>query len=538
MTHIENVSKWSVAALALGLAWGLGIAPASPATAQSGQSGSTTGRTTISTTTGAVRGSTVVSTTNGAVHGSTDGRVRSFQGIPYAAPPVGERRWKAPEPAASWTGVREATAPGTACAQPQGLPVGVPSENEDCLYLNVTTPAGTDGKRPVIVWIHGGSLMYGTGDMYGPDRLASSGAVVVSMNYRLGIMGFLSDPSLPGADGLGIQDQQAALRWVRANAASFGGDPRNVTIMGQSGGGYSVCDHLASPLSAGLFDRAVVQSAPCAAGGSRTRAEAQAEAERVVAAVGCEKETAACMRKTPVAELLKAYGAFNEPRPVTGTKLLPVSPAEALRAGRFNRVPVLVGVNHDEERGRVLGQELVPGATPMKPEEYEPALRERFGDQADAVLKRYPLNAFPSAGEALATALTDAAWSVPTLDTARLLSKWTPTRMYEFSERDTPWFTGYPAPSFDQRAQHMAELPYLFDLALFADIKAEQAPFRERMLHTWVGFAASGTTDWPVFREEQGEQGYVQTLSSQTWARADFTTDHAYDFWKSLKNPS
>ncbi|WP_405753280.1 carboxylesterase family protein [Streptomyces sp. NBC_00012] len=142
------------------------------------------------------------------------------------------------------------------------------------------------------------------------------------------------------------------------------------------------------------------------------------------------------------------------------------SPAEALRTGRFNRVPVLVGVDHDEERGAVLGQELAPGGAPMKPDEYEPAVREQFGDRADAVLARYPLSAFGSAGEALAAVRTDSAWSVPTLDTARLLAQWTPTRMYEFSERGTPWFRGYPAPGFEQRAQHMSELAYLFDLDL------------------------------------------------------------------------
>ncbi|MEK8106294.1 carboxylesterase family protein [Micromonospora sp. M12] len=207
------------------------------------------------------------------------------------------------------------------------MPIGVPSENEDCLYLNVTTPAkAAAGKRPVLVWIHGGSLMYGSGDMYGPNSLAAEGVVVVSMNYRLGILGHLSDPSQPGADGLSLQDQQAALRWVGANAAAFGGDPHNVTIMGQSGGGYSVCGHLVSPASAGLFQRAIVQSAPCIAGTSRTRAEAEDDAQRVIAAVHCEQDTAACLRGTPVADLLAAYGPFNEPRPVTGTALIPRSP--------------------------------------------------------------------------------------------------------------------------------------------------------------------------------------------------------------------
>ncbi|GAA2946847.1 carboxylesterase family protein [Streptomyces enissocaesilis] len=214
---------------------------------------------------------------------------------------------------------------------------------------------------------------------------------------------------------------------------------------------------------------------------------------------------------------------------MSGTKLMPLSPREALRSGRFNRVPVLIGVNHDEERGRGLGQELAPGGAPMEPEAYEPAIREEFGDRADGVLKRYPLGAFPSAGEALATVRTDAAWSAPTLDTARLLSAWAPTRMYEFSERDTPWFDAYPTPSFDQRAQHMSEPAYLFDMDLFQEVKHGQARFRDRMISTWVEFADSGRTNRPHFQEAGG---YVQTLASDTWRRADFTKDHDYPFWK------
>ncbi|WP_317864974.1 carboxylesterase family protein [Streptomyces sp. Wh19] len=190
------------------------------------------------------------------------------------------------------------------------------------------------------------------------------------------------------------------------------------------------------------------------------------------------------------------------------------------------------GVDHDEERGSVLGRELAPGGAPMKPEEYGPAVRQAFGDRADDVLRRYPLSRFPSAGEALATVLTDSAWSVPTLDTARLLSRWTPTRTYEFAERNTPWFEGYPAPSFEQRAQHMSELAYFFDLALFQDVPEDQARFRDRLIRAWVGFADSGRTVWPAFR---GADGYVQTLSSGTWGRADFARDHRYRFWKGLR---
>lgn len=476
----------------------------------------------------------VVTTRSGAVRGTVADGLRSFQGIPYAAPPVGGARWRAPAPAASWTGVRDATEPGGPCAQPLGYPIGVPTDNEDCLYLNVTAPAAAKGPLPVLVWIHGGSLMYGTGDMYGPERLAAQGAVVISMNYRLGVMGFLTDDALPGADGLGIQDQQAALRWVRANAAAFGGDAGKVTIMGQSGGGYAVCDHLASPASAGLFDRAIVQSAPCAGGGgSRTRAEAAADARRVIEAVGCATDTAACLRATPAARLLEAYGPYNEPRPVAGTGLLPVAPEKALRTGAFHRVPVLIGVNSGEERGRVLGEELADGNRPTSPERYARAVREEFGDRAGAILARYPLADFPSPGEALAAVGTDASWSVPTLDTARLLARYTPTRMYEFAETDTPWFAGYPAPNFAPRAQHMAELAYLFGMDLFAGLDADQDRFADRLAATWVRFAATGDPGWTRFRG--GADGHVQSLTDGRWTRADFAAEHRYGFWKGLR---
>ncbi|MFI7519169.1 carboxylesterase family protein [Micromonospora globbae] len=485
----------------------------------------------------------VVETDKGAVRGTVAGGLRTFQGIPYAAPPG---RWTSPRPAAPWSGVRDATRPGAACAQPVGLPVGVPSEAEDCLYLNVTTPGRKGDDLPVIVWIHGGSLMYGTGDMYGPDRLAED-AVVVSMNYRLGVMSFLTDPALDagtayGSGSLALEDQQAALRWVRANIREFGGDAGNVTIMGQSGGGYAVCDHLASPMSAGLFHRAVVQSAPCATGGSRTRAEAEADSAAVIEAVGCADATdvAACLRsdETTVAELLAAYGPWGEPRPVSGTPLLPLSPAEAFRTGRFNRVPVLIGVNHDEENGRYGGLEVNPGGAPIPAEAYESAVRDEYGADADAILARYPLSEYGnSAGLALSTIGTDRNWSNPTYDTAGLLSRWTKTWMFEFAEEDTPWFVGYDEPSFPWRAQHMAELAYLFDLDLFRPLDRTQERLADRLIGAWTRFAVAGDPNggreggWRAFTQRRP---YVQSLTSGAWTATDFTRDHEYAFWSSL----
>jgi para-nitrobenzyl esterase len=210
-------------------------------------------------------GPTLVQTSDGPVRGAMTDTVRTFRGIPYAAPPTKDLRWRAPRPAKSWTAPRDAREPGSPCAQPSDQPIAIPSENEDCLYLNVTTPASRSEHLPVIVWIHGGSFVYGDGASYGAARLAARGqAVVVTINYRLGAFGLLSHRDLDAPANLALQDQQAALKWVRRNASAFGGDAGNVTIMGQSGGGFSVCGHLAAPRSAGLFDRAIVQSAGCA----------------------------------------------------------------------------------------------------------------------------------------------------------------------------------------------------------------------------------------------------------------------------------
>ncbi|MGP3974184.1 carboxylesterase/lipase family protein [Streptomyces sp. 8N114] len=481
------------------------------------------------------RDPSLVHTSGGVVRGTVGSRVRSFQGIPYAK----AARFAAPRPADRWRGVRDTTKPGKWCAQPAGLPIGKPSTDEDCLNLNVTTPVGKSGKRPVIVWVHGGSMMFGMGHLYGPDRLAADGAIVVSMNYRLGATSFLTHPGLPDSGGLAQEDQRAALRWVRQNIARFGGDASNVTLMGESGGGYSVCGHLASPASKGLFQRAIIQSAPCGApgGASRTRAEARAESNKVIGKTRCAtvSDVADCLRKLPIEDLLAAYGTHREPRPVSGTRSLPLPVDQALRKGRINRVPVLVGVNHDEENGMILGQELATHK-PMPANAYEPAVRQEFGRRADAVLRRYPLGS--SAGRTLAKVKTDAIWSVPTLNTARVLSRWTPTRMYEFADQKTPWFKDTATPSFPPAAQHMAELPYLFDLALFERLSDGQAALGNRMIGAWRRFAATGDpngageTAWPRLTDSQGRTGWhVQSLTRGTWKRADFLKDHHYRFW-------
>src|SRR3984957_8075315 len=201
----------------------------------------------------------VVGTASGAVRGLASGAVDEFLGIPYAAPPVGALRWQPPQPAASWPGVRDATKFAPHCPQPAS-PFGQASTSENCLFLNVFTPA-TGGQHPVMVWIHGGALVTGESDDYSPAGLVADGVTVVTINYRLGALRFLGPPALADANGqsgdYGLMDQQAALRWVQRNIAGFGGNPHNVTIFGESAGGLSTLSQVASPQARGLFQRAI-----------------------------------------------------------------------------------------------------------------------------------------------------------------------------------------------------------------------------------------------------------------------------------------
>jgi para-nitrobenzyl esterase len=187
-------------------------------------------------------GGAIVRTDSGPVRGAVTPEYRTFQGIPFAAAPVGELRWRSPQPPQRWSHIRDATRPGNRCAQ--GAGAGTPSVHEDCLYLYVTTPRSTGhGRlRPVMVWLHGGGSSYGTASEFGAHRLAVGGdVVVVTTNYRLGVFGFFGHRTLADSGGFGLEDQQAALRWVRHNAAAFGGDPGNVTLFGESGGAFDVC---------------------------------------------------------------------------------------------------------------------------------------------------------------------------------------------------------------------------------------------------------------------------------------------------------
>ena len=491
--------------------------------------------------------------------GRDGGRV--FQGIPFAAPPTGTLRWRPPRPAARWSGVRDATAPAHPCPQlpltllPGGGPV-LPGESnrtgsttEDCLYLNVWTPASTAGRpHPVLVWLHGGSNAYGAGSDYDGSALAERGVVVVTVNYRLGALGFIAHPALSAessdrASGdYGLMDQQAALRWVRRNIAGFGGDRNRVTLAGQSAGSADTCLHIASPTAEGLFQRAIQQSGSCASDGGLTPLTLDA-AERkgsdFAASVGCADPTTAatCLRAVPTTQLIRGTGtgAASLWSPNTGPRILPRSPREAWAKRRVHAVPTLSGNTHDEYRYFTALLVDLLGGGPLTPDSYAALIRLQHGDRAAAVLDTYPASAHTSPNLAYSAVGTDQRFACPARADSLLYSARTPVYAYEFNDPKAPPFI--PAPHTPQGAFHASELAYLFPMDQLSPLTPAQRRLSTSMTTYWARFAATGdpngpgTPPWPRYTAE-GDQ--VQVLApGRIGPSTGFATDHHCAFWQS-----
>lgn len=371
-----------------------------------------------------------------------------------------------------------------------------------------------------MVWFHGGGFRYGSGDAYRPEPLVAAGdVVVVTVNYRLGVFGFFGHPELGGAPDFGLADQQAALRWVRANAAGFGGDPGRVTVFGESAGGLSVCAHLVSPASAGLFHRAVVQSGSCSttmppnallpATGTY---EPFVPQERTVtagtaaaAALGCggrpEGRVLDCLRALDTGRLLTPELMERFSGVAYGNALLPLEPVRALAAGRFHRVPVVLGGNRDEMR-LFLSQALK--VYPVEGEAgYRERLRASFGAKAPEVEAAHPAGAYATPALAWAALLSDASFTCPTLRDGRALARHVPAYGYLFADAGAPNFLGLPElPGFPFGAAHGFELPYLFATVPLA---GPQRALSDRMTGYWTQFARTGAPEvpgapaWPRF---------------------------------------
>jgi para-nitrobenzyl esterase len=456
---------------------------------------------------------------SGAVEGTAGaGGVRVFKGIPFAAPPVGALRWKAPQPAAKWTGVRHATEFGSRCMQWQVFGDMIfrdAGPSEDCLYLNVWTPAKSAKDRlPVMVWIYGGGFMAGGSSEPRQDgeNLAKLGVVVVSMNYRLGIFGFLAHPELTkesdrnGSGNYGLMDQQAALDWVKRNIAAFGGDPKNVTIFGESAGSFSVSAQMASPLSRGLFHKAIGESGAMFSVTLPARPLAEAEKAGSQFAQSIGAASLADLRAKPAEELLDATRKQTGVRfgPCVDGYFLPESPLAIFTAAKQNKVPLLAGWNADESNLRTFFQKLEPTR-----ENYLERARAQFGDRSDEFLKLYPA----SSDEEMKRSAADIAG-----DQFIGFSTWKWMELHSRTGKQPLWryrFEQEPPATTPRGAYHSAEIEFVFGALPSKkeySWRPEDFKVSELMMSYWTNFAkkgdpnGSGLPNWPKYEAASGWQ--------------------------------
>jgi len=459
-----------------------------------------------------------VSVEQGVLQGTVTDSLTVFKGIPFAAPPVGDLRWKAPQPAAKWEGVREATKFAPAPMQAGNPPSG---KSEDCLYLNVWTPAkSANDKIPVLVWIYGGGFSFGSTSEPGYDgaKLAKKGVVLVSIAYRVGQLGFLAHPELSAespnhvSGNYGILDQIAGLKWIKKNIAAFGGDPNKVTIFGESAGGISVSMLCASPLAKGLFEGAISES-----GGSfgptrpttypgenmKTLKQAEADGEAYMHKLGAS--SIAELRKMDAEKFIPSGWAMAGGWPIVDGYVIPGDQHNLYEEGKYNDVPVLIGYNSDE------GASFSHYKTP---EDYIANVKKRYGKFADELIKAYPAgtNTVPKTARDL---MRDAAFGWQTWSWARLQSETGKSKVfyYYFDQhpdypKDSPW-AGHGSP-------HGQEVAYVFNHIdpNSPHTSATDVKISDAMATYWTNFAkygdpnGEGLPKWPAFSDANPEVMY------------------------------
>lgn len=444
--------------------------------------------------------------TGGVVEGVVKDGVASFKGIPFAAPPTGALRWRAPQPVKPWPGVRKADrfAPGPMQDTEFGKALGGSQEvSEDCLYLNVWTAAKDGGeKRPVMVWIYGGGFGIGmtSSPMYDGANLAKKGVVLVSVAYRVGPMGFLAHPELSkesgkGSGNYGIQDQIAGLRWVKRNIAAFGGNPSNVTIFGESAGGMSVGMLVGSPMARGLFQRAISESGGAfitpPRGGTMKDAEAQGKA--YLEKLGANDiKSARALSAEAIQKDTKGMGSF---RPVEDGTIIPANQYALFEAGKFNNTPILVGTNSDEGGLFVTGKTTTEG--------FEKMIRTSYAAGAEEILRAYPHATDAEALRAAKDVFREATFAWPTWAWAKLQSK--------KGQKVFVYYFDHRTPMSSEGASHAAEISFVFaNPGGFGSANTPEAKaLTETMSAYWINFARSGDPNgpgllpWPAFDEEE-----------------------------------
>jgi para-nitrobenzyl esterase len=515
-----------------------------------------------------------VFTNMGPIHGSDDGQVRRFLGVPYAAPPVGALRFTMPRPPTPWTTVRQANQTAPLCAQ-TGPDTTKPTGQEDCLYLNVFAPSKPPanpgpGGTPVMVWLHGGGFTLGSPNFTDGTQLADLyDVIVVAPAYRLGPIGFAGLESLADEDphhstgSYGLADQQLALHWVHDNAVAFGGDPANVTLFGESAGGWSVCAHLVSPRSAGLFSKAIIESGPCSMP-LVTPEKSRLQSQQLAQAVGCltpattpaDADTVDldCLRAKPVDQLLSAipddgiFGLHGGARwsPTIDGWVLDRPIEEAMRAGAAAKVPVLIGWNADEGR-------LFDGLAYLQPfrapdvTTYHDAFRTlTSGDELTAarIEQRYPLFYGANPNDAFSGVLGDAALKCPGRSVAvALAQQGQPVYVYSFAYAKATFEIPVNLGDEHLGAFHSAEVQFVFDQPIQMSDPVERRLALE-MSARWAQFARTGDPNgapfeadpsWPAFTgsDDPGNLGSHIVFDTKTTIGAGLDHD-ACAFWDSL----
>ncbi len=473
---------------------------------------------------------------DGALEGviSADGQMKTFKGIPYAAPPVGALRWQAPHPVVPWTGVRDASGFGSHAMQ---VPVWDdiifhdPGASEDCLTLNLWMPAKpAAAKLPVMVWIHGGGFVAGGSSEARQDggNLSKHGVLVVSMNYRMGILGFFSHPELTqespqhASGNQGLLDMVAALQWVQRNIAAFGGDPGNVTIFGESAGSAAVCALVASPLAHGLFQKAMGESGTITNPGRPQ--SSLAEAEQVTLKFVQEKygtTSLAALRALPAEKLFapmaKDVWAFKTGVVVDGW-FLPDAGSALYAAGRQAHVPLLAGWNLDEG-----GTEEVFGHEAPTIANYPKAAQAKFGDQAAAFLQAYPAATDAEAKRAAVDYATDRSVGRATLQWLDLHRQTGGSPVWRYRFDKTLPLDARPKPFPAPVAPHASEIEYVFGVLSSRPGSWEPAhhAVSELMAAYWTNFAKTGNPngaglpEWPAYDAKTGDQVmHLDTVSA------------------------
>jgi para-nitrobenzyl esterase len=442
----------------------------------------------------------------GLISGTTADGVRSYKGIPFAAPPVGDLRWKAPQPVVAWEGVRQCDSFGPECPQapyPAGSIYARPpqKQSEDCLYLNVWTAAKASDKRPVMVWIHGGALTRGSGSnpVYDGTALAKKGVVMVTINYRLGPLGYLAHPELTSespqhaSGNYGVLDQIAALKWVQKNIAAFGGDPTRVTIFGESAGSWSVNVLVASPLARGIFHRAIGES-----GASFNRIAylkedrkglMSAEKIGVAFAKAAGADSLNALRAVPAEKIIEVFN--NDPegkkfrtQPNVDGWVLPDEIRNLFAQGKQNDVPVIVGSNANE-----MTTLTTPDSLPKTLEEYRKRMASQYGEMIKEFDTAYPVNSDADVRAAYLGSLRDVGFTLPMRTWARMTATG--------HSRAYLYFFSHAPPNPNSKtlgAYHAAEIAYVFNNLSRLNRPFQDADYQlgEAMSGYWVNFATTG----------------------------------------------